>query len=100
MNLEKLSKEELVKLQADVDKAIKSLESRRRTDALKAAQAAAKEHGFTLDQLTTSAKVSGVLSAKYCNPDDPEQTWSGRGRKPRWFVSALESGKTADEMEI
>ena len=30
--------------------------------------------------------------------DGAGNTWSGRGRKPKWFTDALASGKTADEM--
>jgi DNA-binding protein H-NS len=29
---------------------------------------------------------------KYCNPSVPEETWSGRGKQPRWLVAALQSG--------
>jgi DNA-binding protein H-NS len=29
---------------------------------------------------------------KYSNPSQPGETWSGRGKQPRWLVAALESG--------
>jgi DNA-binding protein H-NS len=29
---------------------------------------------------------------KYCNPSAPGETWSGRGKQPRWLVAALQSG--------
>ncbi len=99
MNLDAMSKEELIDLKGKVDKALKSVESRRKTEALKAAEAAAKEHGFSLDQLTRG-KSGTVSAAKYRNPGNPEQTWTGRGRKPTWFVEALASGTSADDMAI
>lgn len=99
MNLETMSKDELVELKTKVDKALKTVDARRKTDALKAAEAAAKEHGFSLDQLT-KGKSGSVSVAKYRNPDNAEQTWTGRGRKPAWFVDALAAGKSADDMEI
>lgn len=37
---------------------------------------------------------------KYCNPDEPSETWSGRGKKPRWLVSAIGSGRTIEEFAI
>jgi DNA-binding protein H-NS len=37
---------------------------------------------------------------KYSNPDEPSETWSGRGKKPRWLVSALRSGKSIKDFEI
>lgn len=99
MNLDSMSKEELMDLKAQVEKAIKTVESRRKTDALKAAEAAAKEHGFSLDQLTRG-KSGSVSVAKYRNPANPEQTWTGRGRKPTWFTEALANGTSADDMAI
>jgi DNA-binding protein H-NS len=41
-----------------------------------------------------------ALKVKYRNPDNPEQTWSGTGRKPAWFVEALASGKTLEELAV
>jgi DNA-binding protein H-NS len=37
---------------------------------------------------------------KYQNPAVPSETWSGRGKQPRWLVSALRSGKTIKDFEI
>jgi DNA-binding protein H-NS len=37
---------------------------------------------------------------KYCNPQAPSETWSGRGKRPRWLVAALETGHRLDEFEI
>lgn len=37
---------------------------------------------------------------KYQNPDDPSQTWAGRGRKPRWFSEMLTAGKNINDLRI
>jgi DNA-binding protein H-NS len=37
---------------------------------------------------------------KYRNPADPSETWSGRGKRPRWLASALKSGKSIEDLEI
>jgi DNA-binding protein H-NS len=37
---------------------------------------------------------------KYCNPLAPSETWSGRGKRPRWVVAALETGHRLDEFKI
>jgi DNA-binding protein H-NS len=37
---------------------------------------------------------------KYRNPLAPSQTWSGRGKRPRWFVAALETGHRPDDLKI
>lgn len=37
---------------------------------------------------------------KYCNPLSPAETWSGRGKRPRWLVAALKTGHKLAEFEI
>jgi DNA-binding protein H-NS len=37
---------------------------------------------------------------KYCNPLSPSETWSGRGKQPRWVVAALKTGHQLDEFAI
>ena len=40
-----------------------------------------------------------VLS-KYRNPKNPAETWSGRGKQPRWLKAQLRSGKKANDFLI
>jgi DNA-binding protein H-NS len=52
-----------------------------------------------------SSKGSAVsaqkpLPAKYCNPDNPRETWAGRGRIPRWMEPALKAGKKKEDFLI
>ena len=37
---------------------------------------------------------------KYRNPERPSETWSGRGKQPRWVGAQLGSGKKVDELLI
>jgi DNA-binding protein H-NS len=37
---------------------------------------------------------------KYFNPERPTETWSGRGKQPRWLASALRSGHRLEEFRI
>jgi DNA-binding protein H-NS len=37
---------------------------------------------------------------KYRNPDRPAETWSGRGKQPRWVGAHLKSGKKVDDLLI
>ena len=37
---------------------------------------------------------------KYCNPSAPLETWSGRGKQPRWVVAALQSGHKLEDFRI
>jgi DNA-binding protein H-NS len=37
---------------------------------------------------------------KYQNPNEPSETWSGRGKRPRWLAAALKTGRTIEEFVI
>lgn len=37
---------------------------------------------------------------KYRNPEEHSETWSGRGKQPRWLVAALKAGHTIEEFVI
>ncbi|KYH03266.1 H-NS histone family protein [Bradyrhizobium sp. DOA1] len=37
---------------------------------------------------------------KYCNPKNPAETWSGRGRLPRWLRPQLRGGRKLDDFLI
>lgn len=37
---------------------------------------------------------------KYRNPSVPSETWSGRGKRPRWLVSALKAGGKIEDFRI
>lgn len=48
----------------------------------------------------TKRRGTGSVAPKYRNPADPEQTWSGRGKRPRWFNDALKAGKKEKDLAI
>lgn len=99
-DLTNLSVDELMALQKDVAMAIKDADVKRRKDAMAAVEKAAADHGFTLKELLSDKKdTKSKATAKYRHPENPELTWSGRGRKPKWFVEALEAGHTLDSLE-
>lgn len=37
---------------------------------------------------------------KYRNPKEPSETWSGRGKQPRWLIAAVKTGHTIEEFAI
>lgn len=37
---------------------------------------------------------------KYRNPTEPSETWSGRGKQPRWLAAALKTGHKIEEFVI
>jgi DNA-binding protein H-NS len=103
MNLDNLSLKELKDLQSQVAKAIASFEDRKKKQALAELEEKAREMGFSLAELTGTAVKTRKRSPavpKYANPVDKSDTWSGRGRKPRWFADALKAGKSPEDLAI
>src|SRR3974377_1218558 len=42
----------------------------------------------------------GAVPPKYRNPEDPSETWAGRGLKPRWLAAALKSGGKLEHFAV
>ena len=40
------------------------------------------------------------IPPKYRNPLAPSQKWSGRGKRPKWVIAALEAGQRLDDLKI
>ena len=76
----------------------------------------AKAEGYTLEELfgmsgnrgaKAAAKPSsragrklGKVAPKYRNPANPKETWTGRGKHPRWMAALIAKGKKADDFLI
>jgi DNA-binding protein H-NS len=55
-----------------------------------------KEHGFEISDLFGKGR-KGSVSIKYRDPQNPDNTWTGRGRMPRWMAAATKGGKAKKE---
>lgn len=107
IDLTTMTSKELSDLRSQVDMALKDAVVRERTQARQAAEKAAAEFGFSLadvlnghDGTRRKAEDKPLSPPKYRNPEDPAQTWTGRGRKPGWFNEALANGASPEELEI
>ncbi|MFN3991383.1 MAG: H-NS family nucleoid-associated regulatory protein [Tabrizicola flagellatus] len=102
VDLNSLSLKELKDLQSQVAKAIAGYEDRRKKEVLAELDEIAKAKGFSLAELTgiAAGRKRTPSVAKYANPANPADTWSGRGRKPRWFSEALAKGKKPEDLAI
>lgn len=62
-----------------------------------------KAEGYTFDDVFGTRRKSrrgGKVPPKYYNPSNPTETWSGRGKRPRWFNAALKAGKKERDLLI
>jgi DNA-binding protein H-NS len=102
MDLNTLSLKELKDLQSQVTKAIATFDDKRKREAIAAMEELARVKGFSLAELTGAPanRKRTPSSAKYANPANPSDTWTGRGRKPRWFSEAMAEGKKPEDLAI
>ena len=102
VNLNSLSLKELKDLQSQVARAVSSFEDRRKKEVMAELEEVARAKGFSLAELTgaTITRKRAPATAKYANPADSSNTWSGRGRKPRWFEAALKAGKRPEDLAV
>jgi DNA-binding protein H-NS len=99
--LEKMSYAELLKLKERVEAAISEKRIADAASTKEQLRTMAEKAGFDIKELfgkRGSPKGSGV--AKYRNPKDTSQTWTGRGRKPNWLVDAVKKGAKIDSFAI
>ncbi len=94
VDIERMSYDQLQELSQKVEAAKKDRKSEGAKAVKQKISHLLKRSGFTISELygiTTGSKSSAKKSAavKYRNPNDPSQTWTGRGRRPFWLVEAL-----------
>jgi DNA-binding protein H-NS len=96
MNLKSMSIDKLVKLKDQIDTILhaKVADQRRSLEA---------ELG-RLSRFSASKGgrpgARGSVAPKYRNPDNPSETWAGRGLTPRWLAAALKGGKKLEHFSI
>ena len=102
-NVEKLSLKELMELDLRVQKAIAIAKERERADLKSRIEKMAAESGFAVSELFGAGRggpKGRTVAPKYVNPDNASETWTGRGRKPKWLVAKLEKGVAIEKFLI
>jgi DNA-binding protein H-NS len=105
-DLSKYDLGELKELQQNIEQEIKGRQQQEVKKAREQILSIAQSLGVSVEQLIAGAGKSskgdkvGTVRAQYRNPAASEQTWTGRGRQPKWVVEALANGKKLDEFRI
>src|SRR5437016_861881 len=98
-DLERLSYAELAELGTQVARLKVDKQNSERAAVRQKMADLAKEHGFDIRDLIDGrkGKGKGTVAVKYRDPKDPSNTWTGRGRMPRWLVAATKGSKAKKE---
>lgn len=117
--LNKASEKDLAQAADAIKAEITKRASNSQEKLLKELKAVAAKHGTSLEailagkqtkakpavgaktpRIKKAAKARAKVAAKYANPADASQTWTGRGRKPLWVVAALDAGQSLESLTI
>lgn len=123
MKIEDLSQKELADLISRANKRKKVLAKRKPANQTKAAvERLLRSAGWSFSELYGNAaggssagakparaqraaakgprKAASKVAAKYRNPANANETWSGRGKRPRWLAAAIDGGRKLEEFAI
>src|SRR6476646_6982467 len=97
-SLDKMSYAQLTALRTQVDGMMVEKQAAERTALRQKLSDMAREHGLSLEEaLGKRRKGKGSVAIKYRDPKNPDNTWTGRGRMPRWMVAATKGSKAKKE---
>lgn len=107
IDLTGLTVAELRSLLEEVKAQLEKNEEDERRLAFEAILEAAKKVGLAPKELLrrygqeapAAAAPKEAPAAAYRNPANPAETWTGRGRKPRWVTEWLDAGKSVEELQ-
>lgn len=103
MNVDKMTLREIHDLEAKLAKAKSQARDKARVEMKEKIEKIVDGSGFTVAELfgySVKGKARGKSVAKYANPDNRSETWTGRGRKPNWLVAKLKKGANAEDFAI
>jgi DNA-binding protein H-NS len=99
-NLKSMSVEKLSKLKDQVDAVLATKVAHERRTLQAELGKLSRFRGGGMGAKGMRGGPRGSVAPKYRNPDNPAETWAGRGLKPRWLAAALKSGKKLEHFAI
>jgi DNA-binding protein H-NS len=101
MALKAMSITKLQDLKAKVDAAISEKVTARREELeAEMSKLAGYTGGARRGRPAGRGGPRGAVAPKYRNPENPSETWAGRGLKPRWLTAAIKGGKKIEDFAI
>ena len=101
-----LSVEDLKRLQAEAEALIASKKDQAIEVAYNQIIAIAENVGYSVEELLELGEqkrkktTRKAVEPRYRNKNNAEETWTGRGKQPRWLVAELEKGAKLEDFLI
>lgn len=106
INVDKMSLKEMNDLEAKLSKAKAAAQNKAKSDLKQKIDAMLANAGLTIGDLYPAARATRgrgaapAKAAKFVNPDNKSETWTGRGRKPNWLVAKLGKGAKLQDFAV
>lgn len=106
IQLDKMSVKELEALAVELQDAIGARKMAEKAEVKEKLAALAEKSGFSVDELFGKARRNGTtgskgkVAPKYRNPQNPSETWTGRGRMPLWIKALTDKGAKREKFLI
>lgn len=98
-----LSETEIQALIDNAEKALKDRQNSKRKEVLAQIKELAASIGVSVEIMDgdkKSERKGTKVAARYRNPADASQTWTGRGLAPKWMQELMAAGHDKSEFEI
>ena len=105
-DINKLSEEELRRLTVEAEALIESKKDQEIEDAYTNILNIAASVGLSLEQFVEygaqkrKKTTRKAVEPRYRNKNNSAETWTGRGKQPRWLVAQLEKGAKLEDFLI
>jgi DNA-binding protein H-NS len=101
VNLKSMSLDKLVALKTQIETVLSSkVADERRSLESELTKLARFQGGAGRSKSAFGSGARGKVAPKYRNPENPAETWAGRGLKPRWLAAAIKAGKKQETFLI
>lgn len=106
LDINSLSIIELERLKQEANTLIEAKKEQSLDEAYSRIVQFAQGVGLTLEELVawgakkTDQPVRKSVKPRYQNPDNPNETWTGRGKQPRWLADKIKAGAKPEDFLI
>lgn len=105
IDLDSLDTDSLKKLIGDAQKEIERKKKSMIREIRSEMERLASRVDMTPEQVLAYDKKKSKPTSKpgvprFRSPYNPKKTWTGHGKRPKWFVDAIDEGYTPEQMEI
>lgn len=101
VDLTELSVEDLRAITQNAQNIIIHKQTQRLRDAYEMFEEIAEEAGSSIEEILSMGEdIKQERSVRYRDPKNPENIWTGRGRKPNWLLEEVAKGNHIEDFAV